>query len=56
MSRRQEVPPRLRELAAQLAMPRPMRRGSLSERYVKCSKPGCKYLGLRWTNRSMPVR
>ena len=40
MSRRQEVPPRLRELAAQLAMPRPMRRGSLSERYVKCSKPG----------------
>ena len=35
------VPGRVRELAAQLAAPAPMRRGSLSERYVKCSKPGC---------------
>ena len=42
MSRRREVPPKVRELASQLATPRPMRRGSLSERYVKCSKPGCK--------------
>ncbi len=36
-----EIPARIRELATQLAEPRPMRRGSLSERYVKCSKPGC---------------
>lgn len=37
-----EVPGRLRELAAQFGRPTPMRRGSLSERYVKCSKPGCR--------------
>jgi hypothetical protein len=36
-----EVPLRIRDLAAQLAQPKPMRRGSFSERYVKCSKPGC---------------
>src|SRR5262245_20856904 len=36
-----EVPAAVRTLAAQLAAPTPMRRGSLSERYVKCSKPGC---------------
>lgn len=42
MSHRREVPPKVRELATQLAAPRPMRRGSLSERYVKCSKPSCK--------------
>ena len=35
------VPGAVRLLAAQLAAPTPMRRGSLSERYVKCSKPGC---------------
>ena len=35
------VPARVRALAAQLTEPHPMRRGSLSERYVKCSKPGC---------------
>ena len=35
------IPPRVAELAAQLAQPRPMRRGSLSVRYVKCNKPGC---------------
>jgi len=35
------VPLPVRTLAAQLAAPTPMRRGSLSERYVKCSKPGC---------------
>lgn len=29
------------QLAARLAQPKPMRRGSLSERFVKCSKPGC---------------
>ena len=36
-----EVPQRILDLAAQLAQAKPMRRGSLSERYVKCSKPGC---------------
>ena len=35
-----DVPARLHELAATLAEPLPMRRGSLSERFVKCSKPG----------------
>jgi len=29
------------EFATRLAQPKPMRRGSVSERYVKCSKPGC---------------
>jgi hypothetical protein len=32
---------RLRQIAAELAEPKPMRRGSLSERTIKCSKPGC---------------
>jgi hypothetical protein len=36
-----DVPSRIRELAAGLSQPKPMRRGSLSERSVKCSKPGC---------------
>ena len=36
-----DVPVPVRTLAAQVAAPTPMRRGSLSERYVKCSKPGC---------------
>ena len=35
------VPPRIRQLAAELADGKPMRRGSLSERTIKCSKPGC---------------
>ncbi|MGA8621353.1 MAG: DUF6788 family protein [Candidatus Sulfotelmatobacter sp.] len=34
-------PTALRRLAADLAEPKPMRRGSLSERSIKCSKPGC---------------
>ena len=29
------------EMGARLGEEVPMRRGSLSERYVKCSKPGC---------------
>lgn len=41
MSDFHDVPARIRDLAAQLAQPKPMRRGSLSQRYVKCSKPGC---------------
>ena len=36
-----EIPARVRDLAMQFSQPKPMRRGSLSERYVKCSKPGC---------------
>lgn len=36
------VPPDVRALADQLARPRPMRRGSVSERYVKCNKAGCR--------------
>ena len=35
------VPRAVRELAAPLGRRTPMRRGSLSTRYVKCSKPGC---------------
>ncbi len=36
-----DVPLRVRQLAADLAAAKPMRRGSLSERTIKCSKPGC---------------
>lgn len=36
-----EVPPRVRQLASELAQPQPMRRGSVSERAVKCGKAGC---------------
>jgi hypothetical protein len=35
------VPASVQEALAALAEPRPMRRGSLSERYMKCNKPGC---------------
>ena len=35
------VPTDVLTLAQQLADAKPMRRGSLSERYVKCSKPDC---------------
>ena len=35
------VPSQVRQLAAEFADTKPMRRGSLSERTVKCSKPGC---------------
>jgi hypothetical protein len=42
MAKALDVPERVRELAAQLAVPRPMRRGAFSERYVKCHKPGCR--------------
>ena len=35
------VPAPVRELASQIAEAKPMRRGSVSERYVKCNKPGC---------------
>lgn len=35
------VPAGVRSVAERLAEARPMRRGSLSQRYMKCSKPGC---------------
>ncbi len=35
------VPVDVVHLAHQLADPKPMRRGSLTERYVKCNKTGC---------------
>ena len=37
-----DVPSAVRQLAARLSEPTPMRRGSLTERYVKCSKPECR--------------
>jgi len=37
-----EIPQPVRELTQQLATPRPMRRGSLSIRHMKCNKPGCR--------------
>ena len=36
-----DVPPQVCQLATELANAKPMRRGSLSERTIKCSKPGC---------------
>ena len=36
-----DVPPQVWQLATQLADAKPMRRGSLSERTIKCGKPGC---------------
>ena len=37
-----DVPEAARELAARLAEPRPMRRGSVSERYMKCGQLACR--------------
>ncbi len=36
-----EPPPAVRETLTAVAEAQPMRRGSLSERWVKCSRPGC---------------
>jgi hypothetical protein len=41
MTQSLEVPGAVRELAVRLGQSQPMRRGSLSERYVKCGKLGC---------------
>ena len=41
MAQSLEVPGPVRALAARWGHSQPMRRGSLSERYVKCGKPGC---------------
>ena len=35
------IPHEVRALASALAEPKPMRRGSVSERYVKCNKAAC---------------
>jgi hypothetical protein len=37
----QDVPDSVRVLAQQMSHPRPLRRGSLGERYLKCGKPNC---------------
>lgn len=34
-------PPRVQALAVALGQPQPMRRGSVSERWMKCGKTGC---------------
>ena len=36
-----DTPPQVRQLASQVADAKPMRRGSLSERTIKCGKSGC---------------
>lgn len=36
-----DIPTQVRQLATELAQPRPMRRGSVSERTIRCGKPGC---------------
>ncbi len=36
-----EIPPDVRAAVAVVAHPRPMRRGSLGERFMKCGKPAC---------------
>ena len=36
------IPAEVRKLAKQLAEPRPMRRGSVSERFMKCGQKGCR--------------
>ena len=36
-----DTPVAVQELARQLSEPRPMRRGTLSEQYLRCNKPGC---------------
>jgi hypothetical protein len=35
------VPPQIRQLATELSEAKPMRRGSLSERTIRCGKSGC---------------
>jgi PAS domain S-box-containing protein len=41
MARADQVPDFLRVLAEKLSQPRPMRRGSLGERFIKCGKARC---------------
>ena len=42
MSTPDDVPASVRHLADALAEPKPIRRGTLAERYLKCNKPGCR--------------
>jgi hypothetical protein len=35
------VPPDVRSVVTKMAEPKPMRRGSVSARYVKCNRAGC---------------
>jgi hypothetical protein len=37
-----QIPPDVDLLVAQLAKPKPMRRGSVSERHMKCGQKGCR--------------
>jgi len=41
MGIRTEIPASVEDLARKLGEPRRMRRGTLSERYQRCNKPGC---------------
>lgn len=41
MAEASDVPSEVRALVSQLTEPKPMRRGSVTERYVKCNKAGC---------------
>ncbi len=41
MARESQIPPEVEAEALRRSQPKAMRRGSVSERYVKCSKPGC---------------
>ena len=36
-----DTPPSVLDLARQLSMPKPMRRGTFSVQYLRCNKPGC---------------
>ena len=42
MHKPEDVPAAVRDLATRLAEPQPMRRGSLSERSMKCGQAGCR--------------
>jgi len=41
MAKSHDIPDAVREALAALMQPKPMRRGSISERRMKCNKPGC---------------
>jgi len=41
MPENHDMPPAVRDLARQLAEPKPMRRGTLSVQHLCCNKPGC---------------
>lgn len=41
MTPAEEIPEQVRVLAEALSLPRPMRRGSLGERFIRCGKERC---------------